>query len=95
MTIAENPLRIRIPDQSTPENLAAGWNYVVDYGKMVLLSGYQYNPDRSGDYFAAVYERLSPGHDCDGEVMLRAISPVMFPDAGYAISWALQESKKY
>ena len=70
----------RLPETTTPENLACGWSCTLNFGDKVLLAGY---------YYRAVYAFTTDDHTCEGEIKLTAVSDEMFEDNGHAIAWAM------
>ena len=92
MTIKEGMNTYRLPNPSTPEDLACNWSKVLTFGDKVLLAGHFYNGMNKPCYFAATYEFLDEGkHDCESAIGLRAVSAVEFEDDGHAIAWAMQQ----
>ena len=91
MTINEAMKTYRLPNPSTPEDLACRWSKVLNFGDKVLLAGYYYNGRNNPCYFGAAYEYLTDDHSCEGAIGLSAVSEVAFEDDGHAIAWAMQQ----
>jgi hypothetical protein len=81
----------RLPETTTPENLACNWSTTLNFGDKVLLAGYYYNGKNKPCYFGAVYEHLDNDLSCEGTIGLKAASEVAFEDDGHAIAWAMQQ----
>ena len=79
----------RLPETTTPENLACNWSTTLNFGNRVLLAGYYYNGCNQNSYFAAVYTHTDSNLSCEGEIRLTAISEKFFPDNGSAAQWAM------
>ena len=79
----------RLPETTTPENLACNWSTTLNFGDKVLLAGYYYNGIGANSYFAAIYTHTDSDFSCEGEIRLTAVSEDFFPDNGSAIAWAL------
>jgi hypothetical protein len=78
----------RLPETTTPENLACYWSTTLNFGDKVLLAGYYYRHGENS-YFAAVFTHTDSNLSCEGEIRLTAVSEDFFPDNGSAIAWAL------
>ena len=85
-----NAKTYRLPETTTPENLACNWSCTLNFGNKVLLAGYFYSGRNANCYFGAVYEYTTNDHPCEGEIKLAAVSNEMFADNGHAIAWAMQ-----
>ena len=70
----------RLPETTTPENLACNWSCTLNFGNKVLLAGYFYSGRNANSYFGAVYEYITDDHTCEGEIRLTAVSDEMFED---------------
>ena len=91
MTNLEKAARAyRLPETSTPENIACGWSCTVNFGKRFLVAGYYYSY-KEPCYYGAVYEYLTDDHTCEGTIGLAAASEVEFEDDGHAIAWAMAQ----
>ena len=84
-----NAKTYRLPETTTPENLACSWSCTLDFGNKVLLAGYYYSGRNASSYYGAVYEYTTDDHTCEGEIRLKAVSDEMFADNGHAIAWAM------
>lgn len=82
--------KYRLPETTTPEDLACNWSTTLNYGDKVLLAGYYFNGRNANCYFGAVYTHVDDNLSCEGEIRLTAISEEMYPDNGSAIAWALK-----
>ena len=80
----------RLPETTTPEDLACNWSTVLNFGNHVLLAGYYYAGPGKPNYFGAIYTFATDDHSCEGEIRLEAISTEMYPDNGTAIAWCIQ-----
>lgn len=89
MTINEGMRTYRLPNPTTPEDLACRWSKVLNYGDRVLLAGYFYNGAGKPGYFGAVYEFLTEDTSCEGTIGLREVSEVEFYDDGHAMAWGM------
>ena len=87
-----NARSFRLPETTTPENLACDWRTVLNFGNKVLLAGYYYNGRGQNSYFGAVYTHTDGDLSCEGEIRLTAVSEDFFPDNGSAIAWALTQT---
>lgn len=96
MKINEGIKKFNLSNPNTYEDLeerySANDGKVLLYGDKVLVAGYYFNGMKRECYYAAVYEFLEDGHDCDDFVGLREVSDVEFEDEGHAIAWALKEA---
>lgn len=89
MTINEGMRKYRLPNPTTPEDLACRWSKTLTFGEKVLVAGYYYQHNKPC-YYAATYEFLDDGdHDCESAIGLAAVSEVEFEDDGHAIAWAM------
>lgn len=79
----------RLPETTTPENLACAWSCTVNYGNKVLLAGYYFSGWDANNYFGAVYEYTTADHTCEGEIKLTSVSNEMFEDNGHALAWGM------
>ena len=75
-----NAKTYRLPETTTPENLACSWSCTLDFGNKVLLAGYYYSGRNANSYYGAVYEYTTDDHTCEGEIRLKAVSDEMFAD---------------
>ena len=82
--LEKNARTYRLPEITTPENLACNWSCTVNFGDKILLAGYYYSGRKQNSYFGAVYEYTTTDHTCEGEIRLAAISSEMFADNGHA-----------
>ena len=90
MTNLEKSARTyRLPETTTPENLACSWSCTVNFGDKVLLAGYYYSGRNENSYFGAIYEYTTADHTCEGEIRLTAVSEEYFKDNGTAAMWAM------
>ena len=80
----------RLPETTTPEDLACRWSCTLNFGDKVLLAGYYYNGRNASTYFGAVYEFTTSDHTCEGQIRLAEVSEELFEDNGHAIAWAMQ-----
>ena len=81
--------RYRLPETTTPENLACNWSTVLNFGNHVLLAGYYYAGLNKNSYFGAIFTFTTADRTCEGEIRLEAISSEMYPDNGSAIAWCI------
>ena len=81
----------RLPETTTPENIASRWGTTLDFQNKVLVAGHHYNGVNQNSFFGAVYTYIDDNLTCEGEVRLTAISDEFFPDNGTAIAWALKQ----
>lgn len=81
----------RLPETSTPENLACNWSTVLTFGNHILLSGYIYQGRGKDSNIAAIYGFTTDDHTCEGEIRLLDISEDFFPDNGSAVAWCIQK----
>ena len=65
-----NAKTYRLPETTTPENLACSWSCTLDFGNKVLLAGYYYSGRNANSYYGAVYEYTTDDHTCEGEIRL-------------------------
>ena len=79
----------RLPETTTPENLACNWSTTLNFGNRVLLAGYYFSGRNQNSYFAAVYTHTDSNLSCEGEIRLTAVSDEFFADNGHAIAWAM------
>lgn len=84
-----NARTFRLPETTTPENLACDWSTTLNYGDKILLAGYYYNGRGKDSFFGAVYTFTTDDHSCEGEITLTAVSDEFFADNGHAIAWAM------
>ena len=87
--LEKNARAYRLPQTSTPENLACSWSCTLNFGNKVLLAGYYYSGRGQNSYYGAVYEFTTDDHSCEGEIKLTVVSDEMFPDNGHALQWAM------
>ena len=80
----------RLPETTTPEELACHWSCTVNFGTRVLLAGY-YHAYKAPCYFGAVYERTGDDLSCEGGIRLIAVSEERFEDNGRALQWAMAQ----
>ena len=90
--LEKNARTYRLPETTTPENLACSWSCTVNFGDKVLLAGYYYSGRNQNSYFGAVYEHLDDDLSCEGTIGLAAASEVAFEDDGHAIAWAMTQA---
>ena len=81
----------RLPETTTPENLACNWSTTLNFGDKVLLAGYYYNGRNANSYFAAIYTHTDSDLSCEGEIRLTAVSEEMFEDNGHALAWGMAQ----
>ena len=82
--------RYRLPETTTPEDLACYWSTTLNFGNHVLLAGYYYAGQGKPSYFGAIFTFTTDDHTCEGKIRLEAISTEMFPDNGTAIAWCIK-----
>ena len=91
MTNLERAARTyRLPETTTPENLACDFRCTADFGSRFLVAGYYYSY-KEPCYFGAVYEHTTEDRTCEGEVRLVAVSEERFEDNGHALAWAMAQ----
>jgi len=81
----------RLPQTTTPEDLACNWRHTLTFGNKVLLAGYFFR-NRENSYFAAIYTHTDDDLSCEGEIRLTAVSEEFFPDEGHSIQWAITQA---
>ena len=79
----------RLPEITTPEDLACSWSCTLDFGNKVLLAGHYFSGHSQNSFYGAVYEYTSDDHTCEGQIRLTAVSDELFADNGHAIAWAM------
>lgn len=79
----------RLPEITTPEDLACSWSCTLDFGNKVLLAGHYYSGRNKNSFYGAVYEYATDDHTCEGQIRLTAVSDELFADNGHAIAWAM------
>ena len=79
----------RLPETTTPEDLACNWSTTLDFGSKVLLAGHYYSGRGQNSFYGAVYEYSTEDHTCEGQIRLTAVSEELFEDNGHAIAWAM------
>ena len=79
----------RLPETTTPEDLACNWSTTLDFGNKVLLAGPYYSGRGQNSFYGAVYEYTTDDHTCEGQIRLTAVSEELFEDNGHAIAWAM------
>ncbi len=79
----------RLPEITTPEDLASNWSTTLDFGNKVLLAGHYYSGHGQNSFYGAVYEYTTDDHTCEGQIRLTAVSEELFKDNGHAIAWAM------
>lgn len=92
MTINDAIRYLRLPANTTQEDLECNFGTVLNYGDKVVLAGYFYTGRNKPCFFGACYDFLTNDHSCEGEIILRAASNVEFFDNGHAIMWAIKEA---
>lgn len=80
----------RLPETTTPENLACDFRCTCHFGSRFLVAGYFY-AYKEPCYYGAVYEYTTDDHTCEGEVRLIAVSGERFEDNGHALAWAMAQ----
>ena len=89
MTNLEKAARTyRLPETTTPENLACRWTCNVNFGKRFLVAGYYYTY-KEPCYYGAVYTFTTDDHTCESKVKLMTTSEATFEDNGHAIAWCM------
>ena len=91
MTINEAMKKYRLPNPTTPEDLACRWSKLLTFGDKIVIAGHYYNGHNRPCYFGATYEFLTEDHTCEGAIGLKTASEVEFEDDGHAIAWAMQQ----
>ena len=91
MTIYEAMKKFRLPNPTTPEDLACRWSTCLDYGDKVFVAGHYWQGTGEPDLYAAIYEHLDDDLSCEGTIALREVSDVLFYDAGHAVEWCLMQ----
>ena len=79
----------RLPETTTPEDLACNWSTTLDFGNKVLLAGHYYSGRGQNSFYGAVYEYTTDDYTCEGQIRLTAVSEAAFEDDGHAIAWAM------
>lgn len=87
--IERRAAELRVPAQSTSENLECQGFKVLTFGNKILAAGYYYMGRNKPSYYAAAYEFTSGDHTCEGSIKLTALSQVEFEDDGHAFAWAI------
>ena len=80
---------LRVPAESTSENLECQGLKVLTFGSRILAVGYYYMGRNKPSYFGAAYEFTTGNHTCEGSISLKALSKVEFEDDGHAFAWAM------
>ena len=88
MTIEKAMRTYRLPETTTPEELACSWNCTVNFGTRVLVAGYFYSYNEPC-FFGAVYEHIDSNLSCEGGIKLIAVSEKSFEDNGHALQWGM------
>ena len=91
MTINEATKKYRLPNPTTPEDLACGWSTCLEYGDRVLVAGHYWQGPGKPDIYGAVYTHLDDDFSCEGTIGLEKVSEVLFYDSGHAIEWCLKQ----
>ena len=79
----------RLPETTTPEDLACNWSTTLNFGNKVLLAGHYYSGRGQNSFYGAVYEYTTDDHTCESQIRLTAVSEELFEDNGRAIAWAM------
>ena len=58
--------RYRLPETTTPEDLACYWSTTLNFGNHVLLAGYYYAGPGKPNYFGAIYTFTTDDRTCEG-----------------------------
>jgi hypothetical protein len=80
---------LRVPVQSTSEELECRGFKVLTFGNKILAVGYYYMGRNEASYYGAAYTFLTDDHTCEGSIKLEALSEVEFEDDGHAFAWAM------
>lgn len=88
--LEKNARTYRLPETSTPENIACDWSCTADFGSRFLVAGYYYSHNEPC-WYGAVYEHTDSDLSCEGEVRLVAVSEERFEDNGHALAWAMAQ----
>ncbi len=86
---ARRAAELRVPAESTSENLECQGFKVLTFGNRILAVGYYYMGMNKPGYYAAAYEFTGSDHTCEGSISLKALSQVEFEDDGHAFAWAM------
>ena len=79
----------RLPETTTPEDLACNWSTTLNFGNKAFLAGHYYSGRGQNSFYGAVYEYTTDDHTCEGQIRLTAVSEELFEDNGHAIAWAM------
>jgi hypothetical protein len=80
---------LRVPTESTSENLECQGFKVLTFGNKILAVGYYYMGRNKASYYGAAYEFTGSDHTCEGSIKLAAISEDFFEDDGHAFAWTM------
>lgn len=80
---------LRVPAQSTSEELECRGFKVITFGNKILAVGYYYMGRNKASYYAAAYTFTTDDHTCEGSLSLKALSEDFFEDDGHAFAWAM------
>ena len=82
---------LRLPENSTPEELESSFQYAkfLHFGKYLLMAGYRHNGLNENSYYGAVYEFKTENRGCEDEIRLVEVSDEFFADDGHAMKWAM------
>ena len=80
---------LRVPAQSTSEELECRGFKVLTFGNKILAVGYYYMGRNKASYYGAAYEFTGSDHTCEGSISLKNLSKVEFEDDGHAFAWAM------
>jgi hypothetical protein len=80
---------LRVPVQSTSEELECRGFKVLTFGNKILAVGYYYMGRNKASYYGAAYTFTTDDHTCEGSIKLDALSEDFFEDDGHAFAWAM------
>ena len=80
---------LRVPAQSTSEELECRGFKVITFGNKILAVGYYYMGLHKPSYYSAAYTFTTDNHTCEGSLSLKALSEDFFEDDGHAFAWAM------
>ena len=93
-TLVEKAKTYRLPNPTTPEDLACNLRHTLRFGDKVITADNYYNGS-GNSYIAAIYEFLDDSKtNCDDFIGLAEVSLVKFGDEGHAIAWAISKIKE-
>jgi hypothetical protein len=87
--IEKRAKELRVPAQSTSEELECRGFKVLTFGNKILAVGYYYMGRNAASYYGAAYTFTTDDHTCEGNIKLTDLSEDFFEDDGHAFAWAM------